>query len=136
MKVVFFSSRRRHTRCALVTGVQTCALPILFVHVGDELITPPLDDTILAGITRDSVLRLLRADGVRVSEHRITLDQLAAAGMAGQLGTAFGLGTAARLVSIDEISDGTTAIRFRDTGLTTRLYEPLDRTSTRLTYSP
>src|SRR3546814_7532249 len=27
--VCFFSSRRRHTRCALVTGVQTCALPIL-----------------------------------------------------------------------------------------------------------
>src|SRR3546814_3539653 len=26
---IFFSSRRRHTRCALVTGVQTCALPIL-----------------------------------------------------------------------------------------------------------
>src|SRR3546814_2867036 len=26
---VFFSSRRRHTRCALVTGVQTCSLPIL-----------------------------------------------------------------------------------------------------------
>src|SRR3546814_4631875 len=26
----FFSSRRRHTRCALVTGVQTCALPILY----------------------------------------------------------------------------------------------------------
>src|SRR3546814_3088869 len=28
MCFVFFSSRRRHTRCALVTGVQTCALPI------------------------------------------------------------------------------------------------------------
>src|SRR3546814_20199643 len=27
-RFVFFSSRRRHTRCALVTGVQTCALPI------------------------------------------------------------------------------------------------------------
>src|SRR3546814_15034662 len=27
----FFSSRRRHTRCALVTGVQTCALPIWFL---------------------------------------------------------------------------------------------------------
>src|SRR3546814_10738869 len=27
--IVFFASRRRHTRCALVTGVQTCALPIL-----------------------------------------------------------------------------------------------------------
>src|SRR3546814_10529226 len=30
----FFSSRRRHTRCALVTGVQTCALPIYGVHIG------------------------------------------------------------------------------------------------------
>src|SRR3546814_7113226 len=29
----FFSSRRRHTRCALVTGVQTCALPIYFDRV-------------------------------------------------------------------------------------------------------
>src|SRR3546814_4104028 len=29
--IFFFSSRRRHTRCALVTGVQTCALPILKV---------------------------------------------------------------------------------------------------------
>src|SRR3546814_1897456 len=32
----FFSSRRRHTRCALVTGVQTCALPILRRAPGDE----------------------------------------------------------------------------------------------------
>src|SRR3546814_6594574 len=28
--IFFFSSRRRHTRCALVTGVQTCALPIFY----------------------------------------------------------------------------------------------------------
>src|SRR3546814_4011426 len=34
----FFSSRRRHTRCALVTGVQTCALPIC---AGAELILVP-----------------------------------------------------------------------------------------------
>src|SRR3546814_8566373 len=30
--IVFFSSRRRHTRCALVTGVQTCALPIYSIN--------------------------------------------------------------------------------------------------------
>src|SRR3546814_13178890 len=42
--VFFFSSRRRHTRCALVTGVQTCALPI---YLG-ELFT--------AGSTRINVL--------------------------------------------------------------------------------
>src|SRR3546814_4540171 len=34
--VSFFSSRRRHTRCALVTGVQTCALPILEIRVADN----------------------------------------------------------------------------------------------------
>src|SRR3546814_5219337 len=33
----FFSSRRRHTRCALVTGVQTCALPILLGQGGARL---------------------------------------------------------------------------------------------------
>src|SRR3546814_20177469 len=33
----FFSSRRRHTRCALVTGVQTCALPILAAGGSDAL---------------------------------------------------------------------------------------------------
>src|SRR3546814_15132319 len=32
--IFFYSSRRRHTRCALVTGVQTCALPI-FVFIED-----------------------------------------------------------------------------------------------------
>src|SRR3546814_3819478 len=37
----FFSSRRRHTRCALVTGVQTCALPILARYVdGVEIVHP------------------------------------------------------------------------------------------------
>src|SRR3546814_5774163 len=33
MVFFFFSSRRRHTRCALVTGVQTCALPIFFTDI-------------------------------------------------------------------------------------------------------
>src|SRR3546814_9090247 len=33
---LFFTSRRRHTRCALVTGVQTCALPIYLAAVHDD----------------------------------------------------------------------------------------------------
>src|SRR3546814_3903331 len=37
-RVFFFSSRRRHTRGALVTGVQTCALPILRRSLSDELV--------------------------------------------------------------------------------------------------
>src|SRR3546814_3441104 len=40
--VFFFSSRRRHTRCALVTGVQTCALPISPHHAGSAGAAHPL----------------------------------------------------------------------------------------------
>src|SRR3546814_8126798 len=50
----FVSSRRRHTRCALVTGVQTCALPILSgaVTVGDNTfigVNATLGDNIAIG---------------------------------------------------------------------------------------
>src|SRR3546814_15884479 len=38
--VYFFSSRRRHTRCALVTGFQTCALPIWWFRRPHEMIEP------------------------------------------------------------------------------------------------
>src|SRR3546814_3267717 len=37
LRVFFFSSRRRHTRCALVTGVQTCALPISGLKNGADV---------------------------------------------------------------------------------------------------
>src|SRR3546814_10073944 len=46
----FFSSRRRHTRCALVTGVQTCALPI-FPSEGELLVDEaPEDADVIAQI--------------------------------------------------------------------------------------
>src|SRR3546814_2777828 len=41
MLFFFFSSRRRHTRCALVTGVQTCALPILLEPITQVRIATP-----------------------------------------------------------------------------------------------
>src|SRR3546814_14531879 len=36
MTMIFCSSRRRHTRCALVTGVQTCALPICTIMIVED----------------------------------------------------------------------------------------------------
>src|SRR3546814_12487050 len=39
----FFSSRRRHTRCALVTGVQTCALPIFLAGLGPDRLREPAE---------------------------------------------------------------------------------------------
>src|SRR3546814_3228663 len=55
--VFFFSSRRRHTRCALVTGVQTCALPI-FLELND-------DTHIVASITSESAQSLGLRPGKR-----------------------------------------------------------------------
>src|SRR3546814_7801599 len=40
IRVFFFASRRRHTRCALVTGVQTCALPIYLDQATSFLLHP------------------------------------------------------------------------------------------------
>src|SRR3546814_2979472 len=45
----FFSSRRRHTRCALVTGVQTCALPISRHRRADRSLSRPWSIVEMAG---------------------------------------------------------------------------------------
>src|SRR3546814_1242184 len=47
--IFFFSSRRRHTRCALVTGVQTCALPIYYEFI--RKVADKIDALVLADIS-------------------------------------------------------------------------------------
>ena len=76
---------------------------VMFV-IGDEVLTPALTGTILPGITRDSVLTLLRDWGVKATERRITLDELQAAAKNGQLREAFGVGTAAVISPIGEFN--------------------------------
>jgi branched-chain amino acid aminotransferase len=66
---------------------------IMFV-IDSELITPPLGDTILPGITRDSLLTIARDMGIRVVERPISVDELFAAHAKGKLTEAFGTGTA------------------------------------------
>src|SRR3546814_8711297 len=64
--VFFFSSRRRHTRCALVTGVQTCALPISglrsLLRLRARCLTPRVGRIELLRLQRSLLLdrRLLR----------------------------------------------------------------------------
>jgi len=67
----------------------------LFVRIGDEVVTPPLDGTFLPGITRESVLTLLRDWGVRTSERKLSIDELREAHQKGELREVFGTGTAA-----------------------------------------
>src|SRR3546814_4073835 len=68
----FFSSRRRHTRCALVTGVQTCALPI-YASIIEEEIESELDrrqsaraEKVFA--TSDAIREALAAKGAEVMD--------------------------------------------------------------------
>ena len=70
--------------------------------LGDTVVTPPLDGCILAGVTRDSVLQLLREKGMKVEERSITVQELEEAFKAGQLKEAFGTGTAASIAPISD----------------------------------
>ncbi len=66
-----------------------------FFVIGDEIITAPLEGTILPGVTRDSVLALLRKWGLNVSERRLKIDDVRKAAGDGTLKEVFATGTAA-----------------------------------------
>lgn len=68
-----------------------------------QLITAPLNGTILPGITRDSILHLMREHGLSVKERPLTIDELMDAGRTGQLEEAFGTGTAAVISPIGQL---------------------------------
>ena len=75
---------------------------LMFV-IDDVLITAPLGDTILAGITRDSVLTLARDWKMKVQERKISIDEVLDAHKRGTLEEAFGTGTAATIAHISLI---------------------------------
>jgi branched-chain amino acid aminotransferase len=67
----------------------------ILLKIGGTVITPPLGGTILSGITRDSVLALLRSWNVPVEERRISIDEVLEQHRQGKLEEIFGAGTAA-----------------------------------------
>src|SRR3546814_4375619 len=73
--IFFFSSRRRHTRCALVTGVQTCALPISAVVLDVEVAVPGLRQRDLGQPALQLVLLVAHlvcgVDALRSEERRV-----------------------------------------------------------------
>ena len=75
----------------------------IMLRIGDEVITPPLDDTILAGVTRDSAIHLLRSWGMTVHERPISIDEVRAAHKAGALKEVWGTGTAAVISPVGEL---------------------------------
>ena len=75
---------------------------VMFV-MDDTLVTPALSDSILAGITRDSVLQLARKWGMKVEERRISVRELVEGMEKGRVTEAFGAGTAATIAPIELI---------------------------------
>src|SRR3546814_9767857 len=76
----FFSSRRRHTRCALVTGVQTCALPIFSERLGGAAIRRQIEGLAASGsgcsipeeIARESNMLPTRSEERRVGKECVS----------------------------------------------------------------
>lgn len=75
---------------------------IMFV-MDDTLITPSLTDSILAGISRDSVLQMARNWGMNVEERRVSVKEIIEGLQSGRLTEAFGAGTAATIAHIELI---------------------------------
>lgn len=76
----------------------------VFFIVGNKAITPSLEDgTILAGVTRDSAITVMKEMGLEVEERRISIDELIDIHKTGQLREVFGTGTAATISTIKEL---------------------------------
>lgn len=83
--------------------VEECGVMNVFFVLGEDVVTPSLTGTILPGITRDSVITLLRDLGYRVKEDRISMDDLLRSHERGELLECFGTGTAATVSHVRRI---------------------------------
>lgn len=76
----------------------------IFFKIDGEVITPELNGSILAGITRDSSLQILRSWGIKATERRIGIQEIYDAHAAGKLEEVFGTGTAAVISPVGELN--------------------------------
>lgn len=80
--------------------VQEIGTMNVFFVIGDTVVTPEISETILDGVTRMSVIALLRDKGVQVEERALSIDEIVEAHRNGLLKEAFGTGTAASIAPI------------------------------------
>ena len=76
----------------------------MFFVIDDEVIAIPLTGSVLPGITRDSVIRLVKDWGMKVSERSLAIDEVFDAAKSGRLTEAFGTGTAAVISPVGQIT--------------------------------
>lgn len=86
----------------------------IFFCINDELITPELNGSILPGITRDSVITLAKRWGMKMTERKISIDELIKAHGDGSLKEVFGSGTAAVISPVGEMRYGDDVLTIGD----------------------
>ena len=96
--------------------------------IDNKIITAPCDGTVLPGVTRDSILHILKDWGYEVEERHLSIDELMEAGRKGKLEEAFGTGTAAVISPVGELyykGETVTINDFKTGELTQKLYDTL-----------
>lgn len=81
------------------------AMNVMFL-INDTVVTPALLGSVLPGITRKSIIELLKAKGVKVEERQLSVEELTEAARTGALKEAWGCGTAAVVSPIGKLSFG------------------------------
>jgi len=103
------------------------SMNMMFVIDG-KVVTPMLNGSILAGITRDSVLALARDFGLAVEERKVSIDEVFEGAASGRLTEAFGTGTAAVVSPVGALCRGGECVPVGDGRigrLTQRFYDQL-----------
>lgn len=103
------------------------AMNVFFV-IGDEVVTPALQGSILPGITRKSCIEILKDWGYNINERRITIDEIEQAAKNGTLKEMFGTGTAAVVSPVGELKYKEDIIKIGDNKigeLTQKLYDEI-----------
>ena len=84
--------------------IEECGTMNIMFRIDDKIITPKLSDSILGGITRDSIITIAKQKGIMVEERRISVSEIIEHYNDGRLKEAFGVGTAVTLNPIDSIT--------------------------------
>ncbi len=94
--------------------LQECGTMNLFVVIDGVALTASLkEDSILAGVTRDSVIEILKERQIPVEERPVSIDEVIAAHERGSLDEVFGTGTAANIIFVQELLYGNRNIKLK-----------------------
>lgn len=133
LKAQYEADKKGYTQVLWLDGIEkkyieeVGTMNVFFI-IGDEVITPELNGSILSGITRMSVIEMLKSWGMKVSERKISIQEVYDAHANGTLKEAFGTGTAAVISPIGQFDWNDNIITVADGGIgevSQKLYDTL-----------